>query len=214
MWILELTISLTITYFFIKKEKPKIKFLFYGYFFLLISLILQIPLKLIIINFQDYFQNNLIPLTIINLIITLISPITKYLSIKKFIKTKSYKNGILFGIGWATFESINLFKEVFLPLFLNLFSLEININLFLNTQLTTLHFLFFFITNLAITILIIISIIKKKKNYLIAAIISNISIFFGTIILINTTYKIIFYTTFTLGALTIIFHYRKIKQLK
>ncbi len=213
LWTIELLVAVLVTFFFVKRERPNILFLFLGYLFFLVSLCIQIPVKYVMVNFKDYFQANVIPLYIITIVFIMISPVLKYFSLKKFVKTKSYKNGILFGIGWATLESINHFKVIFLSTMVSIFALEFDINLFLNPNLTFWHFIFYFIFNLAITVLIIISLIRRKSFYILLAVGLSLVFYFGDMYLIDSTQRILFYLFFSVYSLFTIFHYRKIKYL-
>lgn len=209
-WVFELLIALLITYFFIKRERPKVKFLTYGYLFFLVSLILQIPFKFLQLRFADFFSSSFLPVILINIAVIIISELTKYFSLKRFLKTKSYKNGILFGIGWATIESINYFTIVFYSYFLSFLSLNFDYSTLVTTSLPLVSFILFFVLNLAITVFVIFSIIKKNYLYLIYAMIFSIVIFFAMIYLSGLGLYI-FEGFLFLYSLYIIYHYRKIK---
>ncbi len=210
-YIFEIIIALIITILFIKIKKPKMKFLFLGYFFLLVSLLLQIPFKYLkIIVMENFTTTSAIPIFILTIITIIISEFTKYFSLKKFLKTKNYKNAILFGIGWVSLESINFFSILVYNFVFSYFSINFNYIPFLNNNFGILNFLFFFIINLSITVLVIISIIKKNPYYLIFGILYSILI---VIILKNViSYeKYISMIGIFIYSLYIIFKYNKLK---
>ncbi len=209
-WIIEILIALIITYFFIVRERPKVRFLLYGYLFFVLASVLRLPVEFLKSYFSDFFSTNLIPLFILSISIIIILEIAKYLSLKRFLKTKSYKNGILFGIGFATFESINFFKVLVITYVFSFLSLNLDTSITLGPNLEILSFLFFFILNVATTVLIIISIIKKNLWYLFYAIILMIVSLFGFNFL-NESYKLFAQMVVIFYCLFVIFHYRKIK---
>ncbi|MDA3855491.1 MAG: hypothetical protein PF569_04485 [Candidatus Woesearchaeota archaeon] len=209
-WIFELLIALMIAYVFIKRERPKVKFLIYGYLFFLVSLVLQIPFKFLQLTFKDYFSSSVLPIIFLNIGVIVISELTKYFSLKRFLKTKSFKNGILFGIGWATIESISYFSLIFYSFFFGFFSLSFDYLYFLPESFPFVSFLLFFVLNLAITVFVIFSIIKKDKLYLIYAIIFSLVIFFAMLYLEKLALYI-FEIFLFFYSLYIIYHYRKIK---
>ena len=209
-WIFELTVALILTGIFYKFENPKLKFLFYGYLFFIVALILQLPFRFLEIYIKDWFEFMLLSQIIIAPFIIIISEITKYFSLKKFLNTYSFKNGILFGIGWVTLESINFFTIFIVSNFLGLFNLSFDISSLLNPEYGIYNFLYFFIINLAITIFIIKAITAKKKKYVVHAIIYSLFIYYG-LLLLGGLHK----NTFTLTSLAvstfIIFFYRFLK---
>lgn len=209
-WIFEFLIALVLTYFFITRERPKVKFLLYGYLFFLVSLILQMPFKFLELKFTDYFSSSFLPIIFLNIGVIVISELTKYFSLKKFLKTKSFKNGILFGIGWVTFESINYVSLVFYSYFFGIFSLSFDYSYFIFDSLPFVSFILFFVLNLAITVLVIFSIIKKNNLYLIYAIVFSLIVFFAMFYLRGLGLHI-FNSFLFLYSLYIIYYYRKIK---
>jgi len=208
--IFELCVIFVITYFFIKYKKPKIKFLFYGYIFFIITLFIQIPFKFLEYIYRSYFNKGiLIPFILINILIIIISEITKYFSLKRFLKTKSYKNGILFGIGWTSIESLNIFSFYFFNYFFKLFKINYSTSYNLINN-SILNFGFLLIINLAITVFIVIAIIKKNKFYLIYAIFYSFLIYFG-LFLFSNNLKIIFIILILIYSFYILFYYKKLK---
>jgi len=80
-------------------------------------LIIQIPIKFLGYYTRGYLKSNiLIPIVLLIILSSIISEVGKYLSLKKFLKTKKINNAILFVIGWVSFESINLFSIYFFKL--------------------------------------------------------------------------------------------------
>lgn len=209
-YLFEILFALLITLLFVKQEKPKIYFLFLGYAFVLLSLFLQLPLKFLELELTSFFSSLALSSMFFGILAIIISELTKYFSLKRFMKTKSYKNGILFGIGWSTIESINYFSILFYSWIFSLFSLTFNATSFVDDKLPLLNFLFFFTVNLGITVLVIISIIRKKRLYLIYAITLSTVIFIGLLYL-NGTAKTIFSLFFFSYSLFLLFKYRSIK---
>lgn len=209
-YIFEIFLALIFTLIFIKKEKPKLKFLFYGYFFFYITLFIQIPFRFLEYYFRNYFKNDfLLPFLLIAISTIIVSEVSKYISLSRFLKTKSYKNGILFGIGWTSIESINVVSSVFFKYVFSFFGIDYNTSniLFNNSYLT---FSFFFILNLAISVFIVISIIKKKRSYLYYAILFSIISYFGLIVFSSFS-RWIFAICLVIYSFYVIFHYRKLK---
>ena len=165
---MQLLVAITITFLFVNREKPILKYLLYGYFFVTITLIFQIPLKLFEIRFlSSTIEDVFIPVIILIILSILITEITKYFAIKRFVKTKSFKNGILFGMGWSTIESINFFSIWLYSFIFSLINVTISPVSIIPDTLPYFSFVYFFIINLSITVLIIFSIIKKNLHYLI-----------------------------------------------
>lgn len=209
-YILEVFLAIIITYIFIKKESPKLKFLFYGYFFFIINLFIQIPFRFLDYFLNIYFNNEiLIPFILITILTIIVSQISKYISLGRFLKTRSYKNGILFGIGWTTLESLNFISSYFFKIVFSFFGIEYNISNILQIN-SFLNFTFFFILNIAITVLIIIAIIKRKKMYILYAILFIIISYFGLLVF-SSLYKLIFIGFLLIYCFFIIFHYRRLK---
>jgi len=209
-YLIELIVALGITVYFIQKEKPNLRYLFYGYFFFLITLLMQIPFKITEIFLKEHMkQESNLPFIIISVGIIIMTEISKYFSLKSFVNTKSIKNGILFGIGWATIESIQYFSIIIFSFIFSYFSINFNYNLLLSNQNDLINFFYFFIFNLSITVLVIFSVIKKKLIYLIQAILYSILVLFAlryTTQILNFIFQILFllYSTF------IIFKYKKL----
>jgi hypothetical protein len=214
-YIIELIIVFIFVYYFIKKEKPKLRFLFWGFLFSIIAFFVRLPLKLFVKWVSDnfVFEGVFVPLFLIIFLGIFLSEVTRYFSLKRYLKTKSYKNGILFGIGWAVFSSL-IFLQSFVLLtlkdngvlgsgFINYFFPVLD-----NSSFSLFSFIFLFVLNIAQSTLCVIAIIKKSIFYVFYAILLGIVVEFG-----------FFYgfagTIFNLGILLLmfffIFHYRKIK---
>ncbi len=209
-YLLEICFAALITYLFYDKEKPKVKFLLYGYVAFFVVMILQIPFKFLQSYFFDYFDSNFMPATLVLLGTVIVSEVGKYFSLKKFLNTKSFKNGIFFGIGWSTIESINYFTITFFTYVLGIFGLSFSYDFFLHEYLPTLNFAFFFIFNIAITVLVILSVIKKNYFYLIYSILLSMFVYLGLELLSGVLLGLFILGVFV-GSIFIIFRYRKLK---
>lgn len=210
LYLIEIGIALLITFYFIKKENPKIKFLYLGYAFFILAMILQLPFRYLELELSSLIKENLGPTIILSILTIVVSELTKYFSLKKFLKTKSYKNGILFGIGWSSIESINFITANFYYYIFTMLNLELNISPFLGENLPIISFIFLFVFNLSLTVLIIISIIKKRFIYVMYSIwLSLIMIYLP--IFFEGYIKTGIYVALFIYALIIIFKYRNIK---
>ena len=126
-YLIEIFVALLITLYFIQKESPKIRYLFYGYFFFLVTLTMQIPFRITELFLKEHMpQESRLPFILMSLGIIIMTEISKYYSLKSFVNTKSMKNGILFGIGWATIESIQYFSIIFFSFLFSFFSINFN----------------------------------------------------------------------------------------
>ena len=178
-YLIEIFVALLITIYFIQKESPKIRYLFYGYFFFLITLTMQIPFRITELFLKEHMpQESKLPFILMSLGIIIMTEISKYYSLKSFVNTKSMKNGVLFGIGWATIESIQYFSIIFFSFLFSFFSINFNYALLLKEQNQLVNFFFFFVFNLSITVLVIFSVIRNKIVYLIHAIIYSCLVLF------------------------------------
>jgi hypothetical protein len=212
---IEIILILIFVYYFIKKEKPKKRFFIYGFLISIIVFIFKLPINFLIYYIQNQIeiQNTSIPILLIMIFSIIITEIARYLSLKRYFKSKSYKNGILFGIGWATFSSLLFLHSVVID-FLK------SINLFQNNNLGSMFviiepismsiipFIFLFLLNIAQSTLIIISIIKKNIFYIIYSILLGI---FCNLIFLNNNNNLIVELIIILIIFFIVFHYRKIK---
>lgn len=164
--IFKLLFILILAYFFYRIEKPKYYFFFFGIIFFVIALFFQLPFKLLEYQFKQipylFFQ---ISSLLVGIFGILISEITKYISLKKYLKTRHLKNGIFFGIGWVGFESITFFSIYLYSEIFSIFSLSFNPSLLISTSLPMWSFAFFVIINATITMFIIAAVIKKKNIY-------------------------------------------------
>jgi len=208
-FILELVIALIITIIFIQREKPKLKFLFYGYAFFLLSMLLQVPVQL----FQGYLYETkwiTIPSLVFTFVLIVIGEFTKYFSLKRFLHTKSYKNAILFGIGWVSLESINQLTLTIFSYIFSLFSIPFQEAYFLGEQYSFLTFPFFFMINLAITVFVIIAVLKKKISYVFSAILFAIVVSYG-LYFAEGVELLLIATMLFLYSIYVIFRYRNLK---
>lgn len=210
-YLIEIFIAAIITVFFILKEKPKLRFLFLGYIFFFVSLILQIPFRYFELKFTYFFESVFFSSFTIAIITIIISEFTKYFSLKKFLKTRSYKNAILFAIGWSTIESINFLTSNFYQIIFSLVPINFNYANFMPAELSFFNFVFFFILNLAITVFVIFSLIKNNKLYVFFAILFSIIVYLGFVIFSDFISKIVFTALVFAYSLFVIFHYRKLK---
>lgn len=178
--LLEFGIALIITMIFIRIKKPKLKFLFFGYLFFLVSLVFQLPFRILEVLINNGFFG-LLNLALIPILSILVSELTKYFSLKNFLNTKNYRNGMLFVIGWVTFESITAVSIFFYSALFYTLNMSFDANFFASQELFLLSFLFFFIVNLAASSFIVKSIIEKNYFYLILGIFFSICIYLGLI---------------------------------
>ena len=207
---IEVVVSLVFAFYFIKREKPKVRFLLYGYVFFGVALLLQLPFKYIQIKFLPYFQGSSVPFLIFSFLSIIVVEVSKYFSLKRFLKTRSFKNGILFGIGWASFESINFIKLSFFSFIFSFIRLSFDVSSFLSPKYEFFGFVFLFSVNLAATVLIVFSVIKKNLFYLFYAMLFSFLVF----VCFNSFsgWDLVGFCIFAfLYSLFIIFHYRKIK---
>jgi len=205
---LEIVFVLMITYLYYEYIKPKVKYLFYGYFFFFIGLILQLPFRYVEILLEGVFEVVLISQYFIVPFSIVLSEVVKYFSLKKFIKTRSFKNGFFFGIGWASIESINFFTISFFSIIFSWLSLSFNYTYLLNPNYGLLNFVFLFILNLAINVYVILAITKRNIRYLIAGILFSLVSYFGLLILSGFE-EVGFYVFLFSVSLFIIFHHRR-----
>ena len=206
--ILEIILVIFFAYYFYTKEKPKIKFFILGIVFSLLSLLLQLPLRMAEVELSEFLISDTLPFLLIAIGAPIISELTKYFSLKKYLKTRSQKNGIFFGIGWVGIESISFFSLWIYSKVFSFFNLMYQPSALVSSTLPLWSFTFIFIINLAITVLVVFSITKKKWQYLLYAILYSSIIY---IVLHETTNKIFFQTIFFLYSLFIIFRYRLFK---
>lgn len=203
----EILTVLLITLLFIYHRRPKIQYLFYGYLFFIAAILLQFPFRFL----EVYFRGNISFLPYIPylpVLAIIVSELTKYFSLKRFMKTRSFKNGILFVIGWVSLESFSFFTVFVYGIFFSFFSININPTLFAGSTYSFLNFLFFFILNLSISVLIVFSIIKKNIFYLIYAIIYSIFVSVALISVSGFQFFVFVIIAF-LYSLYIIFRYRE-----
>jgi len=205
----QILIIIIITISFIHKYKPKIKFLFLGYSFFFFTLILQIPIKFFEVFLANYFTQTISISILFSIIITsIISEVAKYISLKKYLTTKIYKNAILFVIGWISLESLNIVTINFFKLIFYTLNITIDYSLFLNNY-SFLNFIFFLIFNLALSVLVIFAVINMKIFYLILSIILSILVSFTLYSLLFLD-KILFMILISLFSIYIIFKYNKL----
>lgn len=210
-YIIEILTALLITIYFIQKENPKIRYLFYGYFFFLITLIMQIPFRITELFLKEHMPSqSRLPFIIVSMGIIIMTEISKYYSLKSFVNTKSIKNGILFGIGWATIESIQYFSVIFFSFLFSFFAINFDYTLLLKEQNQIVNFFFFFIFNLSITVLVIFSVIKNRLLYLVQAILYSCLVLYS-ITYIEGTLGLFLELLFVLYSLFIIFKYKKLR---
>jgi len=210
-YIYEIIVVAVITAIFISKKKPKIIYLIYGYLFFFFITLIQIPIKYLELLIINSTNTNviLIPQIISIIFFSSFTEISKYLTLKKFLHIKKINNAILFGIGWVSLKSINTFTIIFMNYIFIQLNFTFNYNYFLK-EYTFINFIFFFIFNIYLTILIIKAILKNNKKYFYFAIILNILISILLIILEKTN-KLILITIVSSYSLYAIFKYKNIK---
>ncbi len=208
-YLIELLITIVIAYFFYVQEKPKLRYLFYGYFFFLLSLFLQLPFRYLELRFRGDFDFQLMSQVLIAPFVIAVSEVAKYFSMKNFLNTKSFKNGIFFGIGWISLESVNFISLTFFTIIFSYFNFDFNPALLLNPEYGIVSFLLLFVINLAITIFVIKSIIRKKYYYLVFAMAYSLIAYYG-LLLLKDTDKLIFTFVLLIISTYILFNYRKV----
>lgn len=208
--ILEIAIVIFITVLFIKFKNPKIRYLFFGYIGFMVALVLQFPFRYLEILLKENFGYLFIPALTMPFLAIIISELTKYFSLKTFMKTKSYKNGILFGIGWVSLESITNFSIIIYSYLFTLLSLNIEPMIFAGNSLNFINFVFFFVFNLSVSVLIIISIIKRNYFFLIYGIGYSLLVYLGLSTLSGIE-SLSFSVAVFAYSLYLIFKYNKIK---
>ena len=181
MWIFEVVIIGFFVANFVRRERPNVLFFFLGFLFSVIAFVLKMPITLIMnsISLENTFSSIILSGTIIAIAIAVINEITRYLSLKRFLSTRSYKNGILFGFGWATFSVLIFFQNIVIAYFLSILPY---FETFEIPQLTLgfLEFTLLLTTILAQTIFIVFAVLKNKKRYVIYSILYSILIYMLT----------------------------------
>lgn len=176
--VFKIMIVVVLAFFFYKSEKPKLYFFFFGIIFFLVALFIQLPFKLLEFQFKQlpyiFFQ---ISSLIVGLLAIVVSEVTKYISLKKYLKTKSLKNGIFFGIGWVGFESIAFISLFIYTLFFSFFDISFNPIYLVSSSMSIWNFIFFLIINSTITMFIIASVIKKRRIFFIYGILFSMIIY-------------------------------------
>jgi hypothetical protein len=176
--IIKILIVLLLAYFYYRIEKPKYYFFFFGVLFFLLALLLQLPFKLLEYQFMQipyvFFQVSSLFIGIFGILIT---EATKYISLKKYMKTRKLKNGIFFGIGWVGFESISFLSIIIYSKLFAFFSLSFNSGLLVSSSLPLWSFLFFLIINSTITMFVIAAVIKRKNIYFAYAVLFSIIVY-------------------------------------
>lgn len=208
-YILEIIVALAIAMVFYRSEKPKLQYLFYGYLFFIVALFLQLPFRFLEVYMEDWFDFVLLSQIIMAPLIIIVSELTKYFSMRKFLKTYSFKNGIFFGIGWVSLESINIFTIAVVSYALGLFNLTFDISSLLNPEYGAVNFLYFFVINIAITVFVVKAVVSKDKKFLIHAIVFSLIIYYG-LLLLGGLHKNTFTLTSILVSTIIIFSYKAI----
>lgn len=202
---------LIMTYLYYKYLKPKFRYLLYGYFFFFVGVVLQFSFRSVEVMIERLFEVVIISYYFIAPLSIIFSEILKYFSLKKFIKTKVFKNGFFFGIGWASLESINYFTIIFFSSISTWLGLSFDYGFLLNPHYNFFNFIFFFILNLAINVYIILAITKRDIWYLFYGILYSLFSYFG-LLLLHGTSKIGFYVLlFSISLFVIFYHRRKHK---
>ncbi len=205
---LEAILVVFFAYYFYTKEKPKIKFILLGALFSLLSILLQLPLRIAEIEIEQYFLSDTLPLLLIAFGVPIITELTKYFSLKRYLKTRSQKNGIFFGIGWVGIESISYISLVLYTTVFSYLSLTYQPQNLVESTLPLWSFIFLFIINLSITVLVVFSVTKKKFYYVIYAILYSAIVY---LVLLEVQQKFLFQCAFIIYSLFIIFRYRLFK---
>ena len=187
----EIFLALYIIVLYYLKLKPKVRYLFYGFFFFFVSLILQFPIRYILVGLDKILIIfNLTELLFIPLSIVVVE-VTKYFSLKKFIKTRSLNFGLFFTVGWVSLASINYFTIIFFNFVLGFLSLSFDFSYLLNPNYNFFYFAYYFILNLAVSVFVISAIVYKNIYYLILGILFSLVSAIG-ILYFDSYFKFIF----------------------
>jgi len=189
--------------------KPKLRYFFYGAIFFFVGLILQLPLRYFYIILERVVEIFSFTHIIYVFLSIVIFEVTKYLSLKKFIRTRSFKNALFFGIGWVSFASINLFTILFFQYIFNFLALDFDYSYLLNPNYSFLYFGFIFVLNLAVTVYVILAIVKRNLIYLFYAIMYSWIVNYGLMILSGKD-KFWFALVIFLVSLFVIFYHHRI----
>lgn len=206
--ILEVFLVIFFAYYFYTKEKPKLRFLFLGIIFSIVSLFLQLPLRIFEVELKSLMSSTTLPLLLIAFGVPIISELTKYFSLKRYLKTKSQKNGIFFGIGWVGVESISYISLILYSTVFSYISLTYQPQNLVESTLPLWSFLFFLIINISVTVLVVLAVIKRKKYFLFYAIIYSALIY---LTLIKAPQPLLFQIIFVVYSFFIIFKYRSFR---
>ena len=92
--IMQIFITLLFVKIFYDAEHPKIRYLFYGYLFFFIALTIQLPFRYLELTLKEMFEFTLMSQVVIAPFLLIATEVTKYFSMKKFIRTRNFKNAI------------------------------------------------------------------------------------------------------------------------
>ena len=162
-------------------------------------------MRLLELEIKNLFLSDTLPILIVAFGMPIISESIKYLSLKKYLKTKSHKNGIFFGIGWVIVESIPYISMLIYTTAFSYLTLSYTPQALVESGIPLWSFVFFFIINLSITALVVFAVIKERIYYVFYAIIYSAIIY---LLLQEATEKIFFQIFFIILSLFIIFKYR------
>jgi len=210
LYAIEALIATLVISYFIKREHPKMLFLLWGFLFFFLSLLLQLPFRIAEFYVTDLLPSSLIPALVSGILTVIISETTKFFSLKRFMKTKSYKNGILFGLGWISLESITAVSALFYSSIFTWLGISFNPYHLLPGSYGLFTFVYLFLINAAVTVYVIIGVIKKRYAYLGVAILYAATVYLGLQFL-NGFEEAAFVVLSLLYALYVIFKYRTLK---
>jgi hypothetical protein len=146
--------------------KPKMRYVFYGFFFFFVALLMQPPLKYFLTMLDRILDFVDLPVFVFSGLSIIIVEVTKYFSLKKFIKTKNFHNALFFGIGWISLASINFFVIYFFDSIFGLLDIYFDYSYLLNPEYGVIFFIYYYILNLAVSVYVVLAIVLKDLIYL------------------------------------------------
>jgi hypothetical protein len=158
--------ALVIIFLYFYHLSPKIRYVFYGFFFFFVALLMQPPLRYFLTILDRLLDFIDLPVFVFSGLSIVIVEVTKYFSLKKFIKTKNFHNALFFGIGWISLASINFFIIYFFDSIFSLLNINFDYSYLLNPEYGVFYFIYYYILNLAVSVYIVLAIVLKDYIYL------------------------------------------------
>jgi hypothetical protein len=204
------TILIIFLYFY--HLRPKMKYVFYGFFFFFVALLMQPALKYFLTILDSLLDFIYLPIFVFSGFSIVIVEVTKYFTLKKFIKTRNFHNALFFGIGWISLASINFFVIYFFDFIFSLFNFYFDYTYLLNPEYGVIFFIYYYMLNLAVTVYVVLAIVLKDLMYLFNGVIFSLFANLGVMYLSGVMSYLFMLGTFVLS-IYIIFdnkvHYHK-----